>query len=562
MSALRDMQAKGVPLTEGSKKDKKGKDRTKTLMKTIMQLRKICNHPSLTGHAAENFNEPSSEYFIFLLSTQAGGGGARPELPVSQHCDHFDSDWNPHQDQRAQNQVHHTGQQEEERVLRLHTVNSVEENILAAAQYKLSVDQPVTQATMSDLKSSSHEHAILEQEEEEMKCQTTRPSTTEAHVLEEDELPSWIKDYTEVELLTCEEEEKMFGCGSRHRKEMDHSDSLWEKLKKTTGNDIHDPASSVAFSSLHAIEKSTLEEMEEEVRPKKSPRKLKQHQRSPAPAATTMTMRARSRRSAGGRLQRLSTNPPNFTKKMKKIVDAMIKHKDSSSGCQLSEVFLQLPSRKELHEYYELIGKPVDFKIIKKPIRNHRYRRLNDLEKDVMLLCQNAQTFDLEGSLICEDYSVLQSVFTSVRQKIEDDRKARRVRRRKRARRKALNLSLVCQNEDQAWPEGESPGWAEGRLAAAEPRQRRLKIESEDWEYESFREIAESACMRTHPPRDRAHELGLRLQFPNMEATSYKITCTKSQQGKREGKISNMRTKGLTTAVQQHFERELSNFQE
>lgn len=37
----------------------------------------------------------------------------------------------------------------------------------------------------------------------------------------------------------------------------------------------------------------------------------------------------------------------------------------SSSGRQLSEVFIQLPSRKELPEYYELIRKPVDFKKIK-----------------------------------------------------------------------------------------------------------------------------------------------------------------------------------------------------
>lgn len=54
-------------------------------------------------------------------------------------------------------------------------------------------------------------------------------------------------------------------------------------------------------------------------------------------------------------------------------------------------------------------------------IRNHKYRSLNDLEKDVMLLCQNAQTFNLEGSLIYEDSIVLQSVFTSVRQKIEKE---------------------------------------------------------------------------------------------------------------------------------------------
>lgn len=109
----------------------------------------------------------------------------------------------------------------------------------------------------------------------------------------------------------------------------------------------------------------------------------------------------------------------------------------SSNGRQLSEVFIQLPSRKELPEYYELIRKPVDFRKIKvrmrsdielhwcpvktrmwlfvvfssfltvffsssfqERIRSHKYRSLNDLEKDVMLLCQNAQTFNLEGSLV------------------------------------------------------------------------------------------------------------------------------------------------------------------
>ncbi|XP_059406186.1 probable global transcription activator SNF2L2 [Carassius carassius] len=54
------------------------------------------------------------------------------------------------------------------------------------------------------------------------------------------------------------------------------------------------------------------------------------------------------------------------------------------SARQLSEVFVQLPSRKELPEYYELIRKPVDFKKIK----------------------------------IYEDSIVLQSVFKSARQKI------------------------------------------------------------------------------------------------------------------------------------------------
>lgn len=44
---------------------------------------------------------------------------------------------------------------------------------------------------------------------------------------------------------------------------------------------------------------------------------------------------------------------------------AKIKSCFSSNGRQLSEVFIQLPSRKELPEYYELIRKPVDFRKIK-----------------------------------------------------------------------------------------------------------------------------------------------------------------------------------------------------
>lgn len=228
-------------------------------------------------------------------------------------------------------------------------------------------------------------------------------------LMEEDELPSWIiKDDAEVERLTCEEEEeKMFGRGSRNRKEVDYSDSLTEK------------------QWLKAIEEGTLEEIEEEVRQKKTTRKRK---RDPDPGIPTTSSRVREKEDDGRKKKRgrppaekLSPNPPNLTKKMKKIVDAVIKYKDNGSGRQLSEVFIQLPSRKELPEYYELIRKPVDFRKIKERIRNHKYRSLNDLEKDVMLLCQNAQTFNLEGSLIYEDSIVLQSVFTSVRQKIEKE---------------------------------------------------------------------------------------------------------------------------------------------
>ncbi|XP_059407495.1 transcription activator BRG1 isoform X2 [Carassius carassius] len=537
MSALqrvlyRHMQAKGVLLTDGSEKDKKGKGGTKTLMNTIMQLRKICNHPYMfqqieesfsehlgftggivqgpdlyrasgkfelldrilpklraTNHKVllfcqmttlmtimedyfayrnfkylrldgttkaedrgmllKNFNDPSFQYFIFLLSTRAGGLGLN--LQSADTVIIFDSDWNPHQDLQAQDRAHRIGQQNEVRVLRLCTVNSVEEKILAAAKYKLNVDQKVIQAGMFDQKSSSHERraflqAILEHEEQDeeedevpddetvnqmiarseeefdhfmrmdldRRREEARNPKRKPRLMEEDELPTWImKDDAEVERLTCEEEEeKMFGRGSRQRKEVDYSDSLTEK------------------QWLKAIEEGTLDEIEEEVRYKKTTRKRRRDRDLDLPGPATPSSSGRSRDKDDDRkkqkkrgrppAEKLSPNPPSLTKKMKKIVDAVIKYKDGN-GRQLSEVFVQLPSRKELPEYYELIRKPVDFRKIKERIKIHKYRTLNDLEKDVMLLCQNAQTFNLEGSLIYEDSIVLQSVFTSVRQKIEKE---------------------------------------------------------------------------------------------------------------------------------------------
>jgi hypothetical protein len=64
----------------------------------------------------------------------------------------------------------------------------------------------------------------------------------------------------------------------------------------------------------------------------------------------------------------------------------------------LSKPFMRLPTQKELPEYYETIKQPVDFNKIKKKLGEHRYRNLDELEADVLLLCKNAQEFNMENS--------------------------------------------------------------------------------------------------------------------------------------------------------------------
>jgi ATP-dependent helicase STH1/SNF2 len=99
-----------------------------------------------------DFNRPDSPYFMFLLSTRAGGLGLN--LQTADTVIIYDSDWNPHQDLQAQDRAHRIGQKNEVRILRLISSSSVEEKILERARYKLDIDGKVIQAGRFDNKSS------------------------------------------------------------------------------------------------------------------------------------------------------------------------------------------------------------------------------------------------------------------------------------------------------------------------------------------------------------------------------------------------------------------------
>lgn len=105
------------------------------------------------------FNRADSPYFMFLLSTRAGGLGLN--LQTADTVIIYDSDWNPHQDLQAQDRAHRIGQKNEVRILRLISSNSVEEKILERARYKLDMDGKVIQAGRFDQKSSETERDAM-----------------------------------------------------------------------------------------------------------------------------------------------------------------------------------------------------------------------------------------------------------------------------------------------------------------------------------------------------------------------------------------------------------------
>lgn len=87
-----------------------------------------------------HFNK-TEDCFCFLLSTRAGGLGIN--LTAADTVIIYDSDWNPHQDDQAQDRCHRIGQTREVRVYRFITPNSVEVNMLRRANSKRKLDQLV-----------------------------------------------------------------------------------------------------------------------------------------------------------------------------------------------------------------------------------------------------------------------------------------------------------------------------------------------------------------------------------------------------------------------------------
>merc|ERR1712157_337614 len=72
----------------------------------------------------DEFNNSSSDIFVFLLSTRAGGLGIN--LTAADTCIIFDSDWNPHQDSQAMDRCHRIGQTKPVAVYRLLTIGTVD----------------------------------------------------------------------------------------------------------------------------------------------------------------------------------------------------------------------------------------------------------------------------------------------------------------------------------------------------------------------------------------------------------------------------------------------------
>lgn len=415
----------------------------------------------------KQFNAPDSPYFIFLLSTRAGGLGLN--LQSADTVIIYDSDWNPHQDLQAQDRAHRIGQKNEVRILRLITSNSVEERILERAQYKLDIDGKVIQAGKFDNKSTNEERdallrdMLVEQDKDAVDNEELDDDELNEIISRNDNELKLFKQmdeerdrdpvygvgktprlYTEKELpdiylhddvLPVEEPTGPVGRGARERKVTSYDDGLTEEQWLDAIDNDDDSIEDAVKRKRDRIERRNTN---------KARRAAVYNDSSPAPDSPgpdetpVVEKRKRGRKSnvdkrrvdeieesaskprkrlritKGGYVQGDSGSPGNralLQTACESIFDAVKGLKAPEGTRYHSEIFEKLPSKKIFPDYYHVIKQPISFNEIKKRIKNGDYADLPQFYSDFKLMFNNARTYNEEGSIVYEDANAMDAEF-------------------------------------------------------------------------------------------------------------------------------------------------------
>ncbi|KAG2624562.1 hypothetical protein PVAP13_3KG142700 [Panicum virgatum] len=217
------------------------------------------------GRLLADFNKKDSEYFMFLLSTRAGGLGLN--LQTADTVIIFDSDWNPQMDQQAEDRAHRIGQKNEVRVFVLVSVGSIEEEILDRAKQKMGIDAKVIQAGLFNTTSTAQDRRALLQEIlrrgtsslgtdipsereinrlaarndeefwlfEKMDEERRQRENYKSRLMDGNEVPDWVfaNNETTTKRTVADEFENISVGSKRRRKEVVYSDSFGDQWMKS-----------------------------------------------------------------------------------------------------------------------------------------------------------------------------------------------------------------------------------------------------------------------------------------------------------------------------------------
>ncbi|KAG1686000.1 hypothetical protein DVH05_007301 [Phytophthora capsici] len=393
------------------------------------------------------FNAPDSPFFIFLLSTRAGGLGLN--LATADTVIIFDSDWNPAMDAQAQDRAHRIGQKNEVRVFRLVTNSPVEEKILSRATDKMNMNNLVVEAGKFNNKSKEAERrAMLEsliKMEQEEAAHASHGDDESSNVLQDDEInammaltdeelalyhrldaerkireakewedyckqynvphsprtrlmsekdaPVWLREANEImehDIATGKHDKDGWNFDMeavagkpRKRKEMSYRDQF------TDAEFVKMCEDGVDEEEMKAEPKSPAES--------KPAGKRKREEDDEYVDPNAIDVEDNSTEDDASRRERKM-----LCYYYKKVYDAVIKLKDQS-GRYRSELYMEKPSPLDYPDYYTIVTEPMDLVTIKKRLEQYYYASHDQFEGDFNLMIGNAQLYNHPESLVVFD---------------------------------------------------------------------------------------------------------------------------------------------------------------
>lgn len=289
------------------------------------------------------FNDPASGHLVFLLSTRAGGLGVN--LQAADTVIIFDSDWNPHADQQAQDRAHRIGQTREVRIFRLVTADSIEEYILERANHKLHVDEKIIQAGRFDNRTTHQERdALLRSIFEETDASRDADRAEESTPAELNHLLA----RTPAELLILQETDRL-----PHMRPAE----LYPGPAPSLTGPVSPPGGADADTGARA------------------------------PSKRRGQPRGRDKRS----------------EELRRCLELVQRIESSTQGGRKrAELFMDLPDKEAYPDYYTYIEQPISLSEIKQRAEEDQDAP-EEIVSDLKRMCTNALRYNAEGSEVYED---------------------------------------------------------------------------------------------------------------------------------------------------------------
>lgn len=383
------------------------------------------------------FNAPDSPYFIFLLSTRAGGLGLN--LTSADTVVIFDSDWNPMMDLQAQDRAHRIGQRSDVSVFRLITNSPVEEKILSRATEKLNTAALVVEAGKFDNGSVEKDNSLERKQLMELlltdfdskdapKGGPSEKSGSDNGDDEDDGSAASDKEDLN-ELISNNEtdfaaytkfDEDRIRDGIPIAELYTDPDDLPDWIKYPAGKEKHDQIQNGLLDDLGDGARKRKAVAYDDGLTEKQFLRLMDKQSIDEENQKTARKKAR-KEGASGTVEEDDEEDEEFVagntgsqlndwtfRRLLSCTKTVVTLKDPATKRRLADLFLEKPAPQQFPDYYELIEKPIAINDILRKCRGKLYTTFTEYREDWKIMVGNAVKFNGEDSWVVNDAIALE----------------------------------------------------------------------------------------------------------------------------------------------------------